>query len=84
MHSNEFKAVLLKLILQHFQLSQHASFLKGRKLYYTLDNNCFLLLCLNTNTVEFNEVQQLYCDHEEPDTKDIFYASKMPRDSKLL
>ena len=33
-------------------------------------------LC-ESNEVSCTEIKEFYCDHEEPDTKVIFYASKM-------
>ena len=78
MHSNEFKTTLQQQLLEQFQADSHALALKGRKLYFTLDNACFLLECSPSNKVECKEVDDMYCDHEEPDTKVIYYASKIP------
>lgn len=78
MHDNKFKSTLQQLILEQFKSDMHALSLKGRKLYYTLDNECFLLECSSSNKTICNVQDELYCDHEEPDTKVIYYSSQMP------
>ena len=76
LHSGQFKNALSKFLLSAWQQPEYSSQLNKRSFYITIGEECYLLRVTegNRNKVT-SEQHELFCNHEEADSRMLLYAS---------
>ena len=68
------KTQLLRFLLSEWQTDRYAVRLRGKSLYFVCEERCVCLTSINGLTTDCQEIECLYSDQEEADTRIVLHC----------
>lgn len=79
-NNEHFKIALVKFLFSDWSRNDYASIIGRKRIYMNVENECFLFYCDEEN-VRREEIKELWCSHEEADTRMIFHSQYIARNT---
>lgn len=83
LRNNAFKVALVEFFVQNWNSNQYAVYIGNKTIYVNCGNVCYKYYVDNGNVQRITE-ENLYCEHEEADSRIVFHTAQLPENTKVI